>query len=143
MTAGAMASRGELFVLDMGKPVRIVDLAENLIRLSGYEPYKEIDIVEIGLRPGEKLYEELLIDKDTMQKTENNLIFIEHDTPLTRADVEAKLELLRSVISDTEHSASAPSVTDAIKSVVPTFHDPAKVNATATASAEMKMATKV
>ena len=140
MTAGAMASRGELFVLDMGKPVRIVDLAENLIRLSGYEPYKEIDIVEIGLRPGEKLYEELLIDKDSMQKTENNLIFIEHDTPLSRADVEAKLELLRSVIADTEHSAHAPSVTEAIKSVVPTFHDPAKVNATATASAEMKMA---
>ena len=142
MTAGAMASRGELFVLDMGKPVKIVDLAENLIRLSGYEPYKEIDIVEIGLRPGEKLYEELLIDKENMDKTENNLIFIERDAPLSRADVEAKLELLRSVISNTEHSVSAPSVTEAIKSVVPTFRAPAKVNATATASDEMKMAAK-
>lgn len=142
MTAGAMAGRGELFVLDMGKPVRIVDLAENLIRLSGYEPYREIDIVEIGLRPGEKLYEELLIDKTTMDKTDNNLIFIERDAPLTREQVEAKLDLLRNVITATEQSVCDASVTDAIKQVVPTFHDPERINATATSSAEMKMATK-
>ena len=143
MTAGSMASRGELFVLDMGKPVRIVDLAENMIRLSGYEPYSEIDIVEIGLRPGEKLYEELLIDKTSMDKTDNNLIFIEHDAPLTREQVEAKLDLLRNVITATEHNVSDLSVTETIKQVVPTFRDPAKVNATATSSAEMKMTAKV
>jgi FlaA1/EpsC-like NDP-sugar epimerase len=140
MTAGAMASRGELFVLDMGKPIKIIDLAENLIRLSGYEPYREIDIVEIGLRPGEKLYEELLIDKDNMDKTNNNLIFIERDEPLTRADVEAKLDLLRNVMAATENKVSDISVTEAIKSVVPTFRDPAKVNARAGTSEEMKKA---
>jgi FlaA1/EpsC-like NDP-sugar epimerase len=143
MTAGAMAGRGELFVLDMGKPVKIVDLAENLIRLSGYEPYSEIDIVEIGLRPGEKLYEELLIDKNNMDKTDNNLIFIERDAPLTRADVEAKLDLLRNVIAATENKVSDISVTETIKSVVPTFRDPAKVNAHAHNTLEMKQATTV
>ena len=143
MTAGSMASRGELFVLDMGKPVRIVDLAENMIRLSGYEPYSEIDIVEIGLRPGEKLYEELLIDKTSMDKTDNNLIFVERDAPLTREQVEAKLDLLRSVIKATEHNVSDLSVTETIKQVVPTFRDPAKVNATAHSTAEMKMTAKV
>ena len=142
MTAGAMAGRGELFVLDMGKPIKIVDLAENLIRLSGYEPYREIDIVEIGLRPGEKLFEELLLDKSRMDKTDNNLIFIERDTPLSRAEVEQKLDLLRNVIAATENKVSDISVTEAIKSVVPTFRDPAKVNATATSSAEMKMVAK-
>ena len=77
MQAGAMAKRGELFVLDMGKPVRILDLAENMVRLSGLVPYRDIDIVETGLRPGEKLYEELLIKTETLDKTENNMIFIE------------------------------------------------------------------
>ena len=77
MTSGAMAKNGELYVLDMGKPVKIYDLAEKMIRLSGLEPYKDIDIVETGLRPGEKLYEELLIRTEEMDKTENDLIFIE------------------------------------------------------------------
>ena len=143
MTAGAMAGRGELFVLDMGRPIKIVDLAENLIRLSGYEPYREIDIVEIGLRPGEKLYEELLLDKSRMDKTDNNLIFIERDTPLSRAEVEQKLDLLRNVIAATENKVSDISVTEAIKSVVPTFCDPAKVNARAHDTSEMKQVTKV
>ena len=63
--AGAMAERGELFVLDMGKPVRIYDLAVSMIKLSGLELGKDIEIEEIGLRPGEKLYEELLINAGT------------------------------------------------------------------------------
>ena len=79
--AGAMARRGELFVLDMGKPVKILDLAENMIRLSGLIPYQDIDIIEIGLRPGEKLYEELLIQTECLDKTANDLIFIERDPP--------------------------------------------------------------
>jgi FlaA1/EpsC-like NDP-sugar epimerase len=75
--AGAYASGGELFVLDMGEQVKILDLAEKLIRLSGFEPYNEIKIEFTGLRPGEKMYEELLIDYSTTTKTNNNKIFIE------------------------------------------------------------------
>ncbi len=74
--AGAYAKGGEIFVLNMGNPVRILDMAENLIRLSGYEPYRDIDISFTGLRPGEKLYEELLMDEEGLQKTENERIFI-------------------------------------------------------------------
>jgi FlaA1/EpsC-like NDP-sugar epimerase len=74
--AGALAKGGEIFVLDMGKPVKIVTLAENLIKLSGYQPYKDIDIKFIGLRPGEKLYEELLLSEEGLKETENKKIFI-------------------------------------------------------------------
>lgn len=76
LQAGASAKGGEIFVLDMGKPVKILDLAENLIRLSGFEPYKEIDIKFTGLRPGEKLYEELLMGEEGLQATSNKLIHI-------------------------------------------------------------------
>jgi len=75
--AGAYAKGGELFVLDMGEPVRIIDLAEKMVRLAGFEPYKEIDIIFTGLRPGEKMYEELLVDYDAVLKTDNDKIFIE------------------------------------------------------------------
>ncbi len=65
-----MAKQNELFVLDMGRPVKILELAENMIRLSGYEPYRDIEIVETGLRPGEKLYEELLVASRDLEKPE-------------------------------------------------------------------------
>ena len=76
MTAGEFAKGGEIFILDMGEPVRILDLAESLIRMSGYEPYKDIDIQFVGLRPGEKLFEELLTDEEGIKKTPNQRIFI-------------------------------------------------------------------
>ena len=76
LTCGALSENGELFALDMGKPMSILSMAENMIRLSGLEPYRDIDIVEIGLRPGEKLYEELLIDFDKLQRTRNDMIFV-------------------------------------------------------------------
>ena len=91
LQSGEMAKNGELFVLDMGEPVKILDLAQNMIRLSGAN---NIQIVETGLRPGEKLYEELLIKTETLQKTENNLIFIEKDTPLEKEELFKRLQEL-------------------------------------------------
>ncbi len=75
---GSMAKGGEIFILDMGEPVKILNLAENLIRLSGYEPYKDIEIEITGLRPGEKLYEELLLAEEGIRETGHNKIFIGH-----------------------------------------------------------------
>ncbi|MBQ7606141.1 MAG: polysaccharide biosynthesis protein, partial [Firmicutes bacterium] len=76
--AGAMAEGGEIFILDMGEPVKIMDLAENVIRLSGYVPGVDIDIVITGLRPGEKLYEELLLNEEGLEKTAHNKIYVGH-----------------------------------------------------------------
>ncbi|MBR4132314.1 MAG: polysaccharide biosynthesis protein [Oscillospiraceae bacterium] len=76
MQAGAYAKNGEIYVLDMGEPVRIDDLARNMIRLSGYEPDVDIEVRYVGLRPGEKLFEELLLDEEGIRSTANNLIFI-------------------------------------------------------------------
>lgn len=84
------ATGGEIFILDMGKPVKILSLAEKLIRQAGYVPYKDIDIVETGLRPGEKLYEELLIDKEHQIKTPNELIYIEEKEKVYPVEDEIK-----------------------------------------------------
>ena len=124
MTSGAMAKNGELYVLDMGRPVKIYDLAEEMIRLSGLEPYKDIDIVETGLRPGEKLYEELLIRTEEMDKTENDLIFIERDKPLSEDQIGEKLDILRKALE----TGSNREVKKALMKAVPTFHTPEEVN---------------
>ncbi|MBQ7363778.1 MAG: polysaccharide biosynthesis protein [Clostridia bacterium] len=139
IAAGAMAKRGELFVLDMGKPVKIYDLAENMIKLSGLKPHTDIEIIETGLRPGEKLYEELLIKTETLEKTENDLIFVEHDAPLSREEVEEKLEILLRAVKAAEGEIAADSIREAMKSVVPTYYSPEEVNRTADESEEMKM----
>ena len=76
LEAGAMGNGGDIFVLDMGNPVKILDLAENLIKLSGFIPYRDIEIKFTGLRPGEKLYEELLMDEEGVRKTDNRKIFV-------------------------------------------------------------------
>lgn len=137
MEAGFLAERGELFVLDMGKPIKIMDLAENMIKLSGFRPYEDIDIVEVGLRPGEKLYEELLIKTETLDKTENNLIFIEHDQPLSRQEVDKKLTALKRVIESSKGEISSEKIKKAMKKAIPTYHDPDEVNCKAEESEEM------
>lgn len=130
LTSGAMAKSGELFVLDMGRPVKILDLAENMIRLSGLEPYKDIDIVETGLRPGEKLYEELLIKTEELDKTGNDMIFVERDEPPTHKEIEEKLVVLKAALATEDDDV----IRRAMKQVVPTYHSPKHVNEAAIAS---------
>jgi len=143
MQAGAMANGGDLFVLDMGKPIKILELAENMIRLSGKVPYTDIEIVETGLRPGEKLYEELLIKSESLTKTENDLIFIERDEPKSREEMEEIISLLRKTVSDTEGVVSSPLIKATMKKVVPTFRDPEEINKEAESCEEMKLAATV
>ena len=135
--AGAMAKRGELFVLDMGKPVKIYDLAENMIRLCGLVPGVDIPVVEIGLRPGEKLYEELLIRAEELDKTENDMIFIERDTPLTRWEMEEKLDILRSAAAQWD-AGNGVDARQVLKKAVSSFYEPETLNRTAEQSREMQ-----
>ncbi len=138
LTAGSMAKDGELFVLDMGKPVRIWDMAENMIRMMDKIPGQDIEIVESGLRPGEKLYEELLCKTEECRKTDNELIFIENDVPLSRAEVDEKIRILLDAVRESETVLASPRIKEAMMQVVPTFHNPDEVNSTAEQSDEMK-----
>ena len=140
MQAGAQAVRGELFVLDMGKPVKIYDLAISMIKLSGLVPFVDIDVKEVGLRPGEKLYEELLIKTESLAKTENDMIFIEQDKPYTREEIDAKLRLLVDAVKENEASVFSERITEAMKAAVPTFHSPDEVNKNVGESEEMRAA---
>ena len=134
METGMLAHSGELCVLDMGKPIKILELAEKMIRLSGLTPYEDIDIVEVGLRPGEKLYEELLMKPEELNSTENGLIFVEWETPPTREAVEEKLQRLRSCLDTTNEA-----VIQAIRETVPTYCLPEEVNASAEQAKEMQL----
>lgn len=132
LQSGAMADNGEIFVLDMGKPVKILDLAENMIQLSGVQG---IEIKETGLRPGEKLFEELLVQEEKLDKTSNDLIFVERDEALNREEMEGRLALLRrACASGDEQKAKA-----ALRKVVPTFKTPEEVNAAAEAAITSEM----
>lgn len=124
LQSGAIANNGELFVLDMGQPVKIMDLAENMIRLSGVQG---IEIIETGLRPGEKLYEELLVKTEELDKTDNSMIFIERDTALSREEMYQKIQVLKDACDTGDNQIAK----EALRSVVPTFKTPEEVNKTA------------
>lgn len=117
LQASYYAHGGEIFILDMGEPVKIDDMARNLIRLSGYVPDEDIKIVYTGLRPGEKLYEELLMDEEGMQETENELIFIGKPIEMNDEDFKEKLELL-----DKESRNESPRIKEIVAEIVPTYH---------------------
>lgn len=132
LQSGAMANNGELFVLDMGQPVKILDLAKNMIELSGVQ---NIEIIETGLRPGEKLYEELLVGGNNLDTTVNELIFIEREEPISFEEMEQKLEVLRNACEQGDNDL----VREALHSVVPTFKAPEEVNKNAQNSMEMNI----
>ena len=134
--SGAIAKNGELFVLDMGQPIKIYNLAVNMIKLSGLEPFRDIDIIETGLRPGEKLYEELLVKSETLRKTDNDLIFIEKDEPISMEDLQQRLEILREAIRSNDDE----TVRAAMHMVVPTYKTPEDVNCKAAEAVEMQNA---
>lgn len=117
LQAGAQAKGGEIFVLDMGKPVKILDLALNLIRLSGYKPYEDIDIQFTGLRPGEKLYEELLMSEEGLQSTENELIHIGKPIEFDEEQFRQQLEEL-----DEWSRQDRPDIKEKVMGIVPTYH---------------------
>lgn len=116
LQAGALAKGGEIFVLDMGEPVKILDLATNLIRLSGYKPYDEIPIEFTGLRPGEKLYEELLMSEEGLQATENNLIHIGKPIEFDEEVFLKKLEELRVIANE-----DSDYIREKVQEIVPTY----------------------
>ncbi|ETJ17718.1 hypothetical protein Q604_UNBC18732G0006 [human gut metagenome] len=117
LQASAMAKGGEIFVLDMGEPVKIIDLARNLIKLSGFEPNVDIKIEVTGLRPGEKLYEEVLMDEEGLQKTSNNQIRIGRPIEIDKAEFKKELNILKRV-ADNDQDEKVDLI---MKSIVPTY----------------------
>ena len=116
LQAGMYAKGGEIFVLDMGEPVRILDLAKNLIRLSGLKEGEDIEIVFTGLRPGEKLYEELLMDEEGLRETENKLIYIGKPIEFDEEWFEQELLKLRRAAE-----GEAKDIREMVRRMVPTY----------------------
>ena len=122
LQAGALAESGNIYVLDMGEPVRIMDLAKQLIRFYGYEPGVNMEIKIVGLRPGEKLYEELLLDGEGISRTENRKIFIAKPEQISVDRLEAMLDTLRQCIEE------GGDMRACLHELVPTFREPQQVN---------------
>ncbi len=118
LQAGAYANGGEIFILDMGSPVKIRELAENLIRLSGHVPGEDIEIKYTGLRDGEKLYEELLISEEGIQKTQNNLIYIARPMEFDSERLFNRIDYMRQIME----GATGREIVDIVKELVPTFN---------------------
>ena len=117
LQAGSYAQQGEIFVLDMGEPVRIDDLARNMIRLSGFEPDVDIEVKYTGLRPGEKLYEELLMKEEGMRSTPNKLIYIGQPLNIDEAEFVAQLDELEKACQRNDKN-----IRDLVRQMVPTYH---------------------
>ena len=126
LQAMTYAKGGEIFVLDMGKPVKIYDLATSLIRLSGLVPNKDIKIEVTGLRPGEKLYEEVLMNEEGLDKTSHDKIFIAEPLDITTKEIKTKLNKLNAIIE--KEDVEYVDIKNVIKEVVPTFKEPDLIN---------------
>ena len=116
-----MLKDGEIFVLDMGEPVKIYDLAESLIKLSGYVPNEDIEIVFTGLRPGEKLYEELLMGEEGLEKTEHNKIFVAAPMEISMEDIKEKLDKFDVLLEKDE--VSKVEIKAVVKDIIPTYRE--------------------
>ena len=127
LQAMTYAKGGEIFVLDMGEPVKIYDMAVNLIKLSGLEPNVDIDIKITGLRPGEKLYEEILMAEEGLQSTKHDKIHIAEPMNINMDMIQDKLERLQKLL-DTTDNEHLKEVKECIKQVVPTFRDKDELN---------------
>lgn len=117
LLAGSDAKGGEIYILDMGDPIKIDDLARNMIRLSGLEPEVDIPIVYTGLRPGEKLYEELLMNEEGLQSTENKMLFVGRPMSIQPDALEKQLKVLREACQHND-----PKIKELLEKVVPTYH---------------------
>lgn len=120
LQAGAYAKGGEIFILDMGKPVKIHDLAVNLIKLSGYEPGKDIEIKVTGLRPGEKLYEELLMDEEGLTETKHKKIFIGKPSSFDLDTIKVKIDEIMKIAE----SGNKVMLREKLHEIVPTYNQP-------------------
>ena len=126
LQAMTYANGGEIFVLDMGEPVKIYDLAVSLIKLSGLIPNEDIKIEITGLRPGEKLYEELLMGEEGLEKTAHNKIFVAEPMDITMEDISQKMEAFSKVLEKKE--VTIGDIKNTMKEVIPTFHEPEEIN---------------
>jgi FlaA1/EpsC-like NDP-sugar epimerase len=124
LQAGGFANGGEIFVLDMGKPVKIYDLAIDLIKLSGLEPHRDIKVKVTGLRPGEKLYEELLMSEEGLLNTTHNKIYIGRPTFDSIDSLKSKLNDLQKILNEDDEKV----VKEKMKQIVPTYKEPNQVN---------------
>ena len=122
--SATIAKNGELMVLDMGQPVKIYDLAVSIIKMSGFEPDKDIEIRETGLRPGEKLYEELLVKDERLTQTSNKQIFIEKDKPISLEKLNEKLDILAKAMATGDNKLTK----QALKDTIPTYVNGYEVN---------------